>query len=302
VQLLQVLDRAHVEIVSRARDTMDGFAAIINADAGAMNARRRVAAAEALRRRLRIDGARLIIADGADLGEAAAEIARQSPRAVLAIGGDGTARTMIETLTPLGIACAPLPGGTLNRFSRALYGRVRMDDLLHQIKHGQAAWAPAGRVGDHRFYVVSGYGAPMRLNRLREHVRARRVGAVWQAWRAIGEDMFNSPIAVDGREATCAIVALGPIDSAFGLSAPAQRDALEIARASWRHMGEAIGLAPFALLGGWRTRRGVDAYIGARVALSSSTQTLPALLDGEPFLLPPRCAIQFEPRAGLVWR
>lgn len=278
--------------------------AVFNLDSGGLSGRKRRIIAETLRKVTELAPRRILYADGANLTHVLNEATSLSPKAVLVCGGDGTARTAIETLTPLGIATAPLPGGTLNRLSAAVYGETRLNPILQRIQRGRADWIPAGRIGSHRFYVVSGFGAWMRLNRVRESLRAGDWGAAWRHFREISEHVLDQEIEVNGspQRAHCAIVALGPVDAAFGLRPPDERNSFEVASASLNGWSDALTLAPFAVVGGWRVRRNVTAGMTRMVTLKVAADSLHALLDGEAVMLPNEVAITYEEHAGLVWR
>lgn len=280
------------------------FAAVINIDAGGLSGAKRRRIVHLLRTRAGLPPERIRYADGASLARTLREAAAMQPAAVIVCGGDGTARTAVETLTPLGTPTALVPGGTLNRLAATVSGHRSAERIIANLRQGRPDWIPAGAVNGRRFYVVSGYGPPMRLNAVREEIRASRWGEAWAAWRRATKDMFGPSLTIgpSGREASCAIVALGPIDSAFGLRPPQDRGAFEVGSALWRGWPGALALAPFAFLGGWRRRPGVDAAQDRVVTLQGPREGMPALLDGEPFLLPSEVQITYEERAGLVWR
>jgi hypothetical protein len=280
------------------------FSAVINIEAGGLSGNKSRRIADLLGTIEGLAPERIRYVDGASLTRTLRDLAAMRPDAVIVCGGDGTARTAIETLTPHGVPTAPLPGGTLNRLVSAVFGQSRTDKIVARIAEGTPSWIPAGAVGGHRFFVVSGFGAPMRLNGVREHIRAGRWADAWGAWRSATSDMFGPSLEIGrfGRQVSCAIIALGPIDSAFGLRPFSSRGAFEVASALWPGWSSALALAPFALAGGWRGRPGIVAGPAHAVALQGLGEGIPALLDGEPFLLPKEAVITYEDRAGLVWR
>ena len=62
-----------------------------------------------------------------------AEAAGQKLDVLIVLGGDGTIRTAAEGCTEEGPYLIPLPGGTLNMLSRALYGDVSWEDALKNM-------------------------------------------------------------------------------------------------------------------------------------------------------------------------
>jgi diacylglycerol kinase family enzyme len=273
------------------------FAAVINAAAaGARGAPARLSA------RLALPHDRIFVAGGGDLVTALRRAAAHQPDAVLVWGGDGTARTAVETLSPLGVATAPLPGGTLNRLARNVHGTGDLDQVLAGMAAGAPAWIPAGRVAARPFYVAAGLGAPMRLNAVREALRRGRLDEAWRRWRTAAPALFTEPLAADGQAATLALIGVGRLDAAFGLGRADSVSGLEIAAARWTSVFDAAAIIPFALAGGWRGRPGVSVRQGDSARFVSPAGAIPALLDGESVTLPAAADLTFEPRAGLVWR
>ena len=59
-----------------------------------------------------------------------AEAAGQKLEVLIVLGGDGTIRTAAEVCAEKGPYLIPLPGGTMNMLSRALYGDVAWEESL----------------------------------------------------------------------------------------------------------------------------------------------------------------------------
>ena len=287
------------------RPSVLNFRVVVNLDAGGLSRRKLLDLTELLRASFAVKPRAIQYVDRHSLTDALQDVAHSRPDAVLVCGGDGTARTAIEALTPLGVPVVPLPGGTLNRLVHAVYGSCQIKRIMAGLSHGAPAWIPAGVAAGRRFYVVSGYGAPMQLNAVREHVRAGRWPQAWRALSAASKGMFAPTLEVGAskeHKASCAIVALGPIDAAFGLKPLGARSAFEVASATVTGWGSALQLAPFALLGGWRERPNVNVGSAMHLRLQGDHAGIVALMDGEPFVLPSQIDITYEPRAGLVWR
>jgi diacylglycerol kinase family enzyme len=246
-------------------------------------------------------------------------IGASAPRAVAVLGGDGTARTALEVLTPMGIPVLPLPGGTLNRLSRNLFGRTSARQLLGRVGELVPRPLPGGRVGAHRFFVASGYGPLMRLSGLREAVRSGGLSslpALARRFAAINGTLWTGQLELDGsgRGFDMAVIGVGPVDRAFGLGGlwadqvrsdvslePGLEPGLEIALGRWRHWGAALGLAPAVLAGGWRRSGSIVALKRERLILADlQGDRIDALLDGEPLQLDGPVEVVFEADCGLV--
>ncbi len=128
--------------------------------------------------------------DGADADRVAALIAAQRPDVVVAAGGDGTVREVVQGLMQGDVSATPAlaiwPLGTANNFARALrLPSLRrdsggIDDALAAIRRGARRRVDLGRVGDH--YFVSSFALGMDAdililrNRLRAALRLVRGG------------------------------------------------------------------------------------------------------------------------------
>jgi len=277
---------------------------VINVDAGRQSKDGGRLFASLLHRFGTVPPGRIFRTDSAGLVDALRHAADHRPDAVVVCGGDGTARTAIEILTPLGIPTAPLPGGTLNRLAHAVYGSINVRGIATGLARGAPGWIPAGSIAGNRFFVVSGYGEPMKLNSVREALRRRSWWEAWRGVRCMSGKMLRDLIEVgaQGKRAHLAVVALGAVDSAFGLRPGAERNFLEYAAAdvtSWR---SALSISGAALAGEWRRCTSVTAGRTFSLTLKGREHGIPALLDGEPILLPREGTITFEERGGLVWR
>lgn len=241
------------------------------------------------------------------------------PAAIAVLGGDGTARTALEVLTPLGIPVIPLPGGTLNRLSRLVYGQGSARVILKRVAAGGRPQPLAGaRLGPHSFFVACGFGAAMGLHGVREALRRGAPGAAVRAFQQAARGLFAPRVAVaeaghltDRIRAPVqmAVVAVGPLAPAFGLPAPERpapgQGGLEVVTAStsgWWHLA---GLLPHALTGSWPqlqdlSRAACDEVRLVAVDGPGGPGLVPGLLDGEPTLLDGEAVILFDPACGLV--
>jgi hypothetical protein len=147
----------------------------------------------------------------------------------------------------------------------------------------------------------------MELDGLREDLRAGQgAGAAWARLNALRRRGFQDSLlwSVPGQErraAAALVVALGPVDAAFGLAPPAARLTLEAAGTRLDGWPDLAGLAARAVLRRWRSRCGLTTRRGPRVEVAGPGGPVFGLLDGERCLLPEHFIIEFEPAAALVW-
>jgi diacylglycerol kinase family enzyme len=243
------------------------------------------------------------------------QVASEGAEAVAVIGGDGTARTALEILTPRGIPVIPLPGGTLNRLSRQVLGTAGLrQGLRAALDTGQVRPLCGARLGGHRFFVASGYGAAMQLQAVREAVRAGGLRAGLERLAALSPGLFGRPLVAtagqtdaQARLADGAVVAVGSLARSFGLlepagCLPAGTGSLQIGLARWDGWLEMLGLGPAASLGLWPRLARTQWLASDRVQLAfgAGDAPLPALLDGEAVVLDTPAQITFDPAAGLI--
>jgi diacylglycerol kinase family enzyme len=101
------------------------------------------------------------------------------PDLMVVLGGDGTARLVAEMCGPRGPLVAPLPGGTMNKLGRALYGSKPWREALFDIlTGGEERWMPSGEIGGRDFYCSAVLGSPALC--AREAIRARELGRAWR--------------------------------------------------------------------------------------------------------------------------
>jgi diacylglycerol kinase family enzyme len=302
VQHRRTLERVAATRLLDARISDFAFVANIDAGFGRKIGLRRTL--EVIRSTLSAGTIDLTATRAAALQEVLSRIAERHPPAVAVIGGDGTARTALQFLTPRGIPVIPLPGGSLNRLSVAVFGCRSMRSALAAMSGGEVAWLPGARIGSRRFYVASGYGDCMRLNAVREAMRAGRVGEVFRLLRRFDFALHRRDMCFEDCAATglFGLVSVGDLDSAFGLAprGPVPSE-LELASVSPNGWGDAVVIAAKALSGAWRSHRTIEVRTGSRLRVFQALGPVHALLDGEPELLPARFDISFDARAGLVY-
>ncbi len=127
--------------------------------------------------------------------DAALQEARSLQLAVLIVlGGDGTHRAAAEAFPIGGPYLVPLPGGTMNRLPKALYGALSWQDAL-----GATLAAPTvqsiggGRIGEKPFFVSAIIGNISLFAEAREALRDGDIGeAVREGLEAIGKSFEGS--------------------------------------------------------------------------------------------------------------
>lgn len=293
-------------ITSTARKG-DGLVVIINCDAGTVRQQGAEAIRKMVRRHAPSDLAKVITTDRHDLRSLLIEAAKLSPKAIAVIGGDGTAHTALQTLTPLGVPSVPLPGGTMNRLAARVFGRSNLEQCLKAMGQGRPRALEGGRVGPYSFYVAAGFGAWMQLQSLRERLRKPRGLEGVRAILRMAPRQFEDRVCWTARGGaplthSTLVVGVGRIDAVLGLAVERHGQAeLEAAGADIRNWGELTLVMGAVLLRRWRRLKRVTALTTPQLAVESAHQGTPALLDGEFHMLPQRNDVVFDPNCGLVW-
>ena len=230
-----------------------------------------------------------------------AEAAGQKLNVLVVLGGDGTIRTAAEGCTEEGPYLIPLPGGTLNMLSRALYGDVSWEDALkNTLAAPSVRVLSGGRVADKQFFIAAIVGAPSLWAEARESIREGEIIDAIKKGGVAFQHMFGTKVQylisekIKGEAEAVALVC--PLISE-GMSDSEQ--ALEAAVIDVESAAEVIGLATAAAFGKWREDRNILLTKTKRVAVQSN-KDIPAMLDGEKVNLGRSAEIDFVSRAVSV--
>jgi diacylglycerol kinase family enzyme len=302
-----LIEVERMRMAAGAAGAGEGLVVVINADAGRVRSLGPKSLRGLVRRYGPTDLARVITTDRHDLRDCLLEAAHAAPRAIAIIGGDGTAHSAIETLTPLGVPAVPLPGGTMNRLAARVFGRAKLEHCVSALEGGEARHLAGGRVGGRSFFVAAGFGGWMQVQSLRERLRKPKSIAGLRALLRMAPRQFADRVSWTVGEAaplshTTLIVGVGRIDTAFGFGLERHEPALlEAAGADIRDWGDLAWVAGAAALRRWRRLKRVTALSTRALTIESNHEGTPTLLDGEFHMLGRVNALSFEPKLGLVW-
>jgi len=226
------------------------------------------------------------------------EAAGQKLEVLVVLGGDGTIRTAAEGCTEEGPYLIPLPGGTLNMFSRALYGDVSWEDALkNTLAAPSTRVLSGGRVADKQFFIAAIVGAPSLWAEARESLREGEIVDAIKKGSVAFQNMFETKVQylisekikgeAEGVALICPLISKEMSDS---------EQALEAVVIDVESAAEVIGLATGAAFGKWRDDRNIRLTKTKRVTVQSS-KDIPAILDGERVNLGRSAEINFVSRA-----
>ena len=227
------------------------------------------------------------------------------PDLLIVLAGDGTARAAASLCGPTGPLIAPLAGGTMNMLPHALYGvRPWQAALKAILEDGVERPVAGGSVGEQDFCVAAILGTPALWGLAREAARQRKLKlALVRARRALRR-AFTTKLrySLDGAGAKRAeaLILMCPLVS----KVMHEETSLEAAAVNPHQPGEVVRLGARALagelfgdmLGGWRDDPTVSAGPCRRARIWAS-ESIPAILDGEPVRFDREVEVVFRPVA-----
>jgi diacylglycerol kinase family enzyme len=219
------------------------------------------------------------------------------PDVLFVLAGDGTARTAASRAGPGGPLVAPLPGGTMNMLPRALYGTADWKLALRSaLEDGTSRCVSGGMVEGEAFYCAGIFGSPALWAPAREAMRTGKLSLAWTYGRRALRRAFSGKIRVelDGGKPrkSEALVLISPMIS----RAMDEPVGLEAAAMDPSDAAEAFRLAATALFSDWRQDASVVTRPARRIRIRARSR-VPAVLDGEPTLLPHDTTVTFVAKA-----
>ena len=229
------------------------------------------------------------------------EAAGHKLEVLVVLGGDGTIRTAAEACGEGGAYLIPLPGGTMNMLSRALYGDVLWEDTLENTLTAPSLKVlSGGRIAGKQFLIAAIVGAPALLVEPRESMREGNIADAIEKGSVAFRKMFETKVQylISGgmKGEAKAVVLICPLISK---EMSDSEQALEAAVIDVESATEVVRLATTAAFGKWRDDRNILLTKTKRVDVQSS-KDIPATLDGEKVNLGRSAEIDFVSRALTV--
>ena len=238
-----------------------------------------------------------VISAGPNEVEVALTRAAAGADVLVVLGGDGTNRAAAD-LCKDEIFLIPLPGGTMNRLPRAIYGhRTWQQALRDTLAAPRVQEVSGGKAGEYGFFVSALLGAPALWADARESVRrgyfAEAVGrSVIAARRS-----FSEPLNYAFGDASYGVAeAVGVICPFVSDRTSNDEPMFEAVALDPRTAGEAFRLGMYAVFDNWRTDPSVTSA-KVKTLEVMGRGPLPVMLDGERMQMGPRVTIRFVPLA-----
>jgi len=220
-----------------------------------------------------------------------------APDVLIVLAGDGTARAVASRAGPRGPLVAPLPGGTMNMLPRALYGTTDWRTALRAaLETGSPQCVSGGAVEGYFFYCAGIFGSAALWAPAREAIRTGKVSLAWTYGRRALRRAFSGKIRVelDGGKArrSEALALISPLIS----RAMDETDGLEAVAMNPASAAQAFRLVATALFSDWRQDPSVITEAAKSIRIRARSR-IPAVLDGEPVLLPHDTTVAFIEKA-----
>jgi diacylglycerol kinase family enzyme len=224
-----------------------------------------------------------------------------APDLLIVLAGDGTARAAAELCGPDGPMIAPLPGGTMNMLSRAIYGvRPWQAALKLALDQGYERPIGGGEVEGHSFLVAAILGSPALWAPAREAARFGKAKLAWLRARRAMRRTFHGRLRyiLDGaaREKAEALMFMCPLTSR---ALDNDDSALEAAAFDVNGAADIMRVGLHAVTGDWRDTPGVEVS-RCQVARIWAAHGIPALLDGESVRLKTLAEVRYTKKVARI--
>ncbi len=241
--------------------------------------------------------AEVVSLDGGHIDAQIEKALASEPDVLFVLAGDGTARAVASRAGPKGPLVAPLPGGTMNMLPKALYGTTDWKLALRKaLEEGAPQCVSGGTVEGQAFYCAAILGSPALWAPAREAMRSGKLSLAWAYGRRAFRRAFTGRLrfSLDGgaKAKTEALVLISPMISR-ALDEPV---GLEAAAMDPTDTGQAFRLAATALFSDWRQDASVTTKPARKIEVWARSK-IPAVIDGEPTLLPHETKVSFIPKA-----
>jgi len=258
--------------------------ALVNSKAGGVGAHGIDRMRQALGR-VSLDHAEIIEFERENSDEQLNWLQEEAPDLVIAWGGDGTHRSVLDTLGRRTSQILLLPGGTMNLLTKWLHDDQPWERVLWSVLGSPTARIlPAGRVDGRHFFCAMISGVPAQLAEVREDMRRGDLGRAVQ----------DSGIALSGFRSMHLATAFGtdpqhadghfpPGNVVGALVGPlARNQRMQVARLELGSTWSALEFAWTSFVSEWRNRPDVSIEPADMLQVEAvDGLDIPAMIDGE---------------------
>lgn len=218
---------------------------------------------------------------------------RDSIDLVILGGGDGTMRSMADTLLDCGLALGVLPLGTANDLARSIGVPEPLDEAFEVLARNHRRWIDVGEVNGHRFFNVANIGFGVQVTRELDREVKKRWGvfSYLRAFcRAIARrDRFTVAMTLDGEDIRLRSMQLAVGNGRYygGGNVIHEQAGIDnglLCLYSIRplHVREFLLLAPLLRSGRYSADRRIYCAMGRDIRISTGSRRMDIHADGEP--------------------
>lgn len=214
---------------------------------------------------------------------------------IAAVGGDGTLSSVAGQIAGTKSTFIPLPGGTLNHFTKDLNIPQNIEDALARIKSTKARRIDTVDVNGMTFINNSSIGLYPSSLRIREDLEgisiSKWVVAIYAALRALFQ-FKTYKVNVNGQKFYTPFIFVGnneyKLDDIGGTSRKQiDKGELSVFVAKTQSRMTLLRLAFFAIIGKAQTQTEFESYLLESVSIKSDKKRINISLDGEVYKIEP---------------
>jgi diacylglycerol kinase family enzyme len=209
----------------------------------------------------------------------------EEPDLVIVWGGDGTHRSVLDTLGRRTSQLLLLPGGTMNLLTKWLHGGQPWERVLWSVLGSPAPRIlPAGRIDGMHFFCAMIAGVPAQLAQVREDVRRGELGRAMQDTGLALSGVRSMQLATSfGTDLEHAEGHFPPGNVVGALVGPlARNQRMQVARLELGSTWSALEFAWTSFVSEWRNRPEVSMQSADTLQVETvDGLDIPAMIDGE---------------------
>lgn len=232
-----------------------------------------------------LDHAEIVEFDQENSAEQLKWLQEEEPDLVIVWGGDGTHRSVLDTLGRRTSQLLLLPGGTMNLLTRWLHGGQPWERVLWSVLGSPAPRIlPAGRIDGMHFFCAMIAGVPAQLAQVREDVRRGELGRAMQDTSLALSGVRSLHLATSfGTDLEHADGHFPPGNVVGALVGPlARNQRMQVARLELGSTWSALEFAWTSFVSEWRNRPEVSMQPADTLHVKSVDGVeIPAMIDGE---------------------
>lgn len=227
---------------------------------------------------------------------------REAPDLLIAWGGDGTHRSVLEALGTSESRILNLPGGTMNLLTKWIHGDRPWSDVLSTaLETSVTRMLPGGTANGSLFFCAMVAGIPARFAEAREDVRRGDLGRALQDTGAALDGVRTIHLATSyGEDRSHADHHFHTGNVIGALVGPlALNGRMEVARAALPSAVSVLEFAWTTFVSNWRNQPGVTMHPAESLFVESTDGSeIPAMVDGENIAVGPSLEVSFVENAA----